>query len=159
MRKITKRAGAIITVAVVGVGALGATAWANGWFVSTATANVSTAQVGTVTGTVSFSEPLYPSAAVDVKLTLANPNKYKIRITEITLTGNPSTACTAANSHIYFDNPNVVLAAEMTPKVYTATGAAHMSTDASDACAGLTVADVAVTLTGAPTADAASAYV
>jgi hypothetical protein len=159
MRKITKRAATIATVAVVGMGALGATAWANGWFTSTATATVSSAQVQTVTGTVSFSEPLYPSAAVDVKLTLANPNKYKIRITAITLTGDLSTNCTAADSHITFDDPRVVLAANMTPKVYTATGAAHMSIDANADCAGLNVPNVAVTLTGAPTGDAASAYV
>lgn len=158
MRKITKRAAAITTVAVVGVGALGATAYANGWILSDTKATVSTASAGTLAGTITFSTPLAPTGSSDVIFNLKNTNAFNVKITGITLTAaNLGRAgCTPDSSGITFTSPNVVLAKNAKEASYKAVGIAHMSEYASDTCVGLSTSDLPVTLTGIPTTETPS---
>ena len=151
MHKITKRTAAIVTAAVLGVGALGATAWANGWFKSDATATVSTAKAAEIKGTVTFGSQLAPTGSSDITLNFANPNSYKVRITGLKLAGEigDKTGCTADNAGITFDNPDFVVPAATKFATKTVTGGAHMNQYAADACEGLEKVTATVILTGA----------
>ena len=153
MRKITKRTTAIVAAAVIGVGALGATAWANGWFQSSTTASVKTAAAGPITGTVTFKEAIYPTGAADIDLTFTNPNPYKVKVTGIALSGaigGATSGCTADNAGITFDTPADFIIDNNASKTKTVAvnKGAHMNAFASNACEHLTDAAATVVLTG-----------
>ena len=155
MRKITKRTATIVATAALGVGALGATAWASGWFKSSTTGSVTTATAAPITGNVAITSLLYPTGSGNVTLTVANPNKYKMKITGISIASGEtiSGGCTAENSGITFDSPTNLVLPEVTVKTatpanYTITGLAHMASWADDACEGITGTDFKVTLNG-----------
>ena len=147
MRKLTKRTTAIVAASIIGVGAIGATAWAAGWFKSSASATVTTKTANPVTATITFDAPIYPTGTVGAHATATNNNPYAVKITGVTLadfTGN--SGCTAANSGIYFTAPNVTLQPNHTGPVELG-NVVHMHEWSDGACEGLGGNGVSATAT------------
>jgi hypothetical protein len=160
MRKITKRTAAIATAAVIGVGAVGTTAWAGGWFKS-GNSNVSVAagNAGQINATIFVSDQLYPTVSVEAFGKADNPNPYKVKVTGFTvnsLVSGPAGCDTPALADLHVDPPiNLwIIAAGATQG--TGNGAnlgkiVRMGQYAADACEGKTL-KINVSLTGTPVA-------
>jgi hypothetical protein len=81
MRKITKRSAAIIAAAVVGVGALGGVAMANGWFAKgTATGTAQTSDLQAISAKITLGGRVYPGAKGDATAEIANPNDFNVAL-------------------------------------------------------------------------------
>ncbi|MEU8657267.1 hypothetical protein [Actinoplanes philippinensis] len=154
MRKSIKRAVVVGTALAVTTGAGAAyAAWvAKGAGEAKAQA-VSAAPL--TTGGVSLTADLYPGAAGDAKITINNPNSYKVKVTDITATGVTASGglgeCLGSN--VVFANQtgkNIEVPAKGNVQV-TLTNAVSMIADAQDGCQGATFT-VAVSLTGASAA-------
>jgi hypothetical protein len=145
MRKITKRSAAIITAAVVGVGAAGA-AWAvwssNGTQVVTGQAGTSapvTISDFSVVGNVA------PANPVDVVFKINNPNNYPVTVGTLSLTDftASSGACNAALAEATFEF-NTTSTMPVVPQIaangnsgsITWVDAVRLTSDPADECKG-----------------------
>lgn len=84
MRKITKRSAAVIAAAVVGVGALGGVAMANGWLVGgKGYASAAGSTVTDMRADITLSGKLFPGAALTATALVDNPNDFRVKLTSI----------------------------------------------------------------------------
>jgi len=91
MRKITKRTAAIATAAVIGIGALGGAAWANGWLVNgTGTASAAGAKITNMTAVITLDKTVYPGRVVTASAKVTNPNEFPVSLTAVTGAGAPT---------------------------------------------------------------------
>jgi hypothetical protein len=89
MRKITKRTAAIATAAVLGLGALGGAAWANGWLIKgKGEASATGAKVNDMTAKITLDKNVYPGRAVTATAKVNNPNEFPVNLTGITGAGD-----------------------------------------------------------------------
>jgi hypothetical protein len=87
---------------------------------------------------------LYPGASGDLKLKVANPNTFPVRITSVALTSGGSitssvTACNSGGTGVTFTNQSGLtldLAANATAAVLTLSGVVHMSNSSDTSCQG-----------------------
>jgi hypothetical protein len=119
MRKITKRSAAIITASIVGVGALGGVAMANGWLVGgKGYASAAGSTVTPMRADITLSKRIYPGAALDATALVDNPNEFPVKLTAIK---NPAITATKGGTA----NPTCVTdlgtagAASVTPTLPT----------------------------------------
>jgi hypothetical protein len=104
MRKITKRSAAIITASIVGVGALGGVAMANGWLVGgKGYASATGSTVTDMRADISLNGNLFPGANLIAKAEVDNPNEFPVKLSGIsnpaitaTKGGYPNAACVSA---------------------------------------------------------------
>jgi hypothetical protein len=101
MRKITKRSAAIITASIVGVGALGGVAMANGWLVGgKGYASAAGSTVTDMRADITLSGKLFPGAVLTANALVDNPNEFPVKLSGIsnpaitaTKGGAPNTKC------------------------------------------------------------------
>jgi hypothetical protein len=104
MRKITKRSAAIIAASIVGVGALGGVAMANGWLVGgKGYASATGSTVTDMRADITLSGKLFPGAALTAKALVDNPNEFPVKLSGIsnpvitaTKGGAPNDSCVTA---------------------------------------------------------------
>ncbi|AGZ45992.1 hypothetical protein [Actinoplanes friuliensis] len=130
MRKITKRSAAIIAAAVVGVGALGGVAMANGWLVGgKGYATASGAKVSDMRADVTLDKNIYPEVSLTATALVDNPNEFNVELTGIK---NPAVTASrggAANPGCVTALNNLGLAAVTPTLPGTAPIIAKQSTD------------------------------
>ena len=132
---------ALAAVVLIGV-ALGA------W--STSTSGSGYSKAGTASALVlsdasaSTSGDLYPGASGDLKLKVANPNSFAVRITGVSLTSGGTitsnvAACNTGGTGVSFtaqSGLSIDLAANATAAVYTIPGSVQMSNSSHNSCQG-----------------------
>jgi hypothetical protein len=92
----------------------------------------------------STSGDLYPGAAGDLKLKVANPNNFPVRITAVSLTSGGTitsnvSACNTAGHGVTLTNQSglaIDLAANAPATVETIAGAVHMANSSDNSCQG-----------------------
>jgi hypothetical protein len=92
----------------------------------------------------STSGDLYPGGAGDLKLKVANPNSFPVRITAVSLTSGGTitsniAACDSGGSGVTLTNQSglaIDLAANAPASVVTVSGAVHMATTSDTNCQG-----------------------
>jgi hypothetical protein len=92
----------------------------------------------------STSGDLYPGGAGDLKLKVANPNTFPVRITAVSLTSGGTitsnvSACNTAGTGVTFTNQTGLtldLAASAAATVLTVAGSVHMSSASDNSCQG-----------------------
>ena len=96
MRKITKRSAAIIAAAVVGVGAIGGVAMANGWLVGgKGYASAAGSTVTDMRADIALNGRMFPGASLIAQAKVDNPNEFKVKLTAIK---NPALTATRGGS-------------------------------------------------------------
>ena len=81
MRKITKRSAAIIAAAVVGVGAIGGVAMANGWLAEgTATGTAQSSDLQAISANITLNGKIYPGVTRTATAVIANPNDFNVAL-------------------------------------------------------------------------------
>jgi hypothetical protein len=143
--KIRRRTFLVLAAVVVGVLAgVAIAAW------STSTSGNAYSKGATASALVlsdasaSTSGDLYPGGSGDLKLKVANPNSFPVRITAVTLTSGGTitsnvTACNTGGTGVTFTNQTglaVDLAANAAAAVQTLAGAVHMSNSSDSTCQG-----------------------
>ena len=153
--RLSRRGVAICAALVAAVLAAGAIA---AWTVSgsgSASAKAVTASPITLTdASASTIGDLYPSATGSVKIKVANPNPFPVRVTAVALTSGETvtsnvTACNTGGSGVTFTNQTGLaldLAANAGATVFTLSGAVSMSNASDNSCQGA-VFTIPVTVT------------
>lgn len=91
MRKITKRSAAIAAAAVIGTGALGGAAWANGWLINgTGSASAAGAKITGMTAVITLNRTAYPGRVLTASAKVTNPNEFPVNLTGVTGAGGPT---------------------------------------------------------------------
>lgn len=86
MRKMTKRAAAITATAALGLGGLGAAAYANGWLVGgTGFAQGETSEIKALYADAYLNTKAYPGLATSVKAYVDNNNDFPVDINKIVM--------------------------------------------------------------------------
>jgi hypothetical protein len=94
--------------------------------------------------TASTSADLYPGGNGDLKLKVANPNNFPVRITAVSLTSGGSItsnvgACNSGGHAVTFTNQSGLaldLAANAAATVFTLAGSVHMGSGSDNSCQG-----------------------
>ncbi|MEV6629496.1 hypothetical protein AB0M54_01940 [Actinoplanes sp. NPDC051470] len=144
MRKITKRAAAVVAASVIAVGAGGAAfAYAAGWFNGSGTVVATSSTIQPVTASINIgssdSTRLFPGKTIAVTApSVVNNNDYPVQInnvTSFTLTSTKA-ACGAAEADLSFaDFPDATVPAHSTASNVNL-GSMTMAQTADPACAG-----------------------
>ena len=130
---------AVAVVAGVAVASWDTSTSGNGYSkASTATALTLSDASASTTG------DLYPGANGALKLKVANPNPFPVRITSVTLTSGGTitsnvTACNTGGTGVTFTNQTglaIDLAANAAAAVQTLSGSVHMSNSSDNTCQG-----------------------
>jgi hypothetical protein len=161
MGKMTKRSVAIAAAAVVAVGGAGAAYAA--WNVdSTANVTVTAGNAAQVAVTATNVTDLYPGASKPVTVTIANPNKFRVKITQITgpvITVNGDAGgCTGNNSGITVTqtlSTPIVLSENSGAQTFTIPNVITMNNNSNTACQGKAF-NFAFTLKGESTTENAT---
>jgi hypothetical protein len=149
-----KTAALVATVATVVAAGAAFAAW------STSTSGDASAKAATATAltladaSASTTGDLYPGGTGALKLKVANPNPFPVRVTAVTGNGaitSDTTGCNSTNHGVTFTDQTgqtIDLAANAAAAVVTLAGAVQMSTSAANACQGATFT-IPVTVTAA----------
>lgn len=155
MRKITKRAAAIIAASVLAVGTGGAAfAYAAGWFNGSGTVVAASSTIQPISVTVDLGNTdatrLYPGKSVQVKAaTVNNANDYPVQINSIAVgsVSTNKTGCGQSQAGLTFtDMPDDVIPARGS-KNNVVLGSIKLSDSADPVCAGA-VFTVTATMNG-----------
>jgi hypothetical protein len=143
MRSITKRSAAVVSAAVLGVGAAGG-AWAAGWFVKgKGTATAATASISDLSATVTITDKLYPGRHITAIAKVDNPNEFPVLVNDITDVSLTATKdgvgyllCTLQNSKIHptFPDSATISPGAVGQQVEIPV---EMGADSSENCAGV----------------------
>ncbi len=142
MRKITKRAAAVVAGSVLALtGATAAFAYANGWFSGSGTAYAHASTIQTVTATIDSRSVgnIYPGKELAISGTVNNPNDYTVQIDSIAVdtvqTGIG--ACNAASGLAFTELPSTL---HIAPGSYTGVGLGKLTMNqaADPSCSGAT---------------------
>jgi len=141
-----RRRALLIVLALVAVVVAGVAIAA--WSTSTsgnAYSKASTATALTLSdASASTSGDLYPGGTGDLKLKVANPNPFPVRITAVSLTSGGTItsnvgACNTAGHGVTFTNQSgltIDLAANAAATVVTVAGSVHMASSSDNSCQG-----------------------
>jgi hypothetical protein len=149
MRKTAKRSLTIATAVVISVaGGTAAFAYASGWFKGGGTVSATSSTIGNVTTTVvlanSSATRLFPGRELPVTGNIANPNDYKVKInnvsvTEVTATkvnGSSNPNCNKDTADLSASLTTPLQIANETTLTNQSFGKVKMGENASAACAG-----------------------
>lgn len=158
MGRFTKRSAAIVAAAVVAVGGAGAAYAA--WNVnSAANVTVTAGSAAQVTVSAENVTGLHPGGVKPVKVTIANPNPFNVKITSITgpvITGGGECASDETGIVVAKNLPApIVLGKNMGSKTIDIPNVISMTNESATECQGKSF-NFEFTLVGASTADAAT---
>jgi len=135
-----------LALLALAAGAIAVAAWSTSTSGSAYSKATTASAIVLTSAAASTSGDLYPGGAGDLKLKVANPNSFPVRITGVSLTSggtitSDNASCDSGGNGVTLTNQSsltIDLAANAAASVVTVAGAVHMSTSSDTNCQGAT---------------------